>query len=456
MAFDAWRGGGRFGVFVGVAATSVGLIYGYDTGAIAPALLFLGEDLSLGTVGKQVVASSVAAGQIVGALAGGRVANRFGRRATLVGVVLAFALFAILSGVAPTAWFLTAARFLLGLAIGVSLVVAPLFVAESSPATIRGALLALYQVSVIAGIVIAYFVGVGLAAVQGWRWILALSALPAVVVLAVVIRLPDTPRWYLMQGRREEAYKTLKRAEPSRNTDEGLRLIEEDLRHGERGTFRELFARPFTKAGVFVVVFGFLVQITGINGIVYYSPTILQDVGFDSATEAIIGAAFVQVAGLVSVAAALFMVDRWGRRPCIISGITVMVVANAVLIASFVIGQSPALSLAGIFLFVIGFNFGFGVLVWVYSSESLPARLRGVGASALLATDLTANLIIGLVFLSMFRALGGATMFSIFLALAVFALLFVFRYAPETKGRELEEIRGYWENDAHWPRDLRP
>jgi MFS family permease len=159
----------------------------------------------------------------------------------------------------------------------------------------------------------------------------------------------------------------------------------------------------------------------------------------------------VQVAGLIVTVAAIWLIDRWGRRPILLTGLTAMVVANAVLVVAFAAGESAALSVIGILLFVIGFNFGFGVTVWAYSSESLPARLRSVGASVLLGANLTANLIIGLEFLTVFNALGGVALFAIFGGLSLAAIAFVWRLAPETKGRELEEIRGYWTNGARWP-----
>jgi sugar porter (SP) family MFS transporter len=440
----------RLSVLVGVTAATIGVIYGYDQGSIAAALLSLKGDFHLGTGAQQLVTTSVVAGQIVGALLGGRLANAIGRQKTMVGVAIGFAVFAVLCGIAPNEAFLVGARFLLGVTIGISILAAPLFIAESAATSVRGALLVTYQVATITGIAVAYFVGVALASGGHWRLMLGLSAIAGAAIAVLIARLPDTPRWYLMRGRRDEARAVLERAGYSR-VDAELDLIEEDLRHEERGTFRELFSAPFTKAGAFVLGFGFLVQITGINGIVYYTPTMLKDVGFKTDTDAILGAALVQLAGLAVTVAAIWLIDRWGRRPVLLTGLGVMVVANAVLVAAFAAGQSTALSLIGILLFVIGFNFGFGVTVWAYSSESLPARLRSVGASVLLGANLTANLIIGLEFLTLFNALGGTALFAIFGGLSLVAIAFVARLAPETKGRELEEIRAYWLNDASWP-----
>lgn len=448
---EVLRGSGRFGIVIAVTSASIGVIYGYDLGAIAAALLFIPNDFQVSTFETQAITSAVVLGQVFGAVFGGRIANHVGRKRALVAVAIGYVVFALLSGVAWSAWSLIAFRFLLGVTIGVSISVAPLFIGESAPAPIRGGLLATYQVANIAGIALAYFVGVALAGAEAWRIMLAASAVLAAGVLVIIARLPDTPRWYLMKGRREEAVDTMARADPTRDAEEAIADIEQDLEHEERGTFRELFSSPFRTAGLWVVVFGFLVQITGINAIVFYAPTFLKGVGFSGSTGPILGNAFVQLAGLAMAVTALSLVDRWGRRPVLMTGLGIMCVANVVMIVAFVIGGVPGLALAGIFLFVMGFDFGLGVMVWIYSSESLPSRLRGPGASALLASNLAANFVIAQFFLSIFGSLGGGGTFAIFLGFALFALVFVHRLAPETRGRELEEIRGYWENDAHWP-----
>lgn len=445
------RSTGRFGVLVALTAASIGVIYGYDLGAIAGALLFLPKHFHISTFDKQFIASSVVLGQFFGAFVGGRLANHFGRRPTLIAVAMGFIVFAILGGAAWSTWSLIVFRLLLGATIGVSIAAAPLYIAESAPAQIRGGLVATYQVANILGIAIAYFVGVAIAGSHQWRILLGASSVLAAAVLVVLWLLPDTPRWYVMRGRREDAARTLARADPTQSTESALRVIEDDLAHEERGTFAELFSRPFTLAGVWVVVFGVIVQITGINAVVFYAPTFLGKVGFKGTTGPLLGNGFVQLAGLVMAIIALGLIDRRGRRPVLMVGLTIMVLADVCLIVSFAAGQVAWLAFVGILLFVMGFDFGLGLLVWVYSSESLPSRLRGVGASALLAANLAINFLVVQFFLSALTALGGQWVFAIFLGFSVLAILFVFRFAPETRGRQLEEIRSYWEHGAAWP-----
>jgi SP family galactose:H+ symporter-like MFS transporter len=224
------------------------------------------------------------------------------------------------------------------------------------------------------------------------------------------------------------------------DSEKEANLIEEDFSSEEKGSFAELFQGRFRRAGIFVVGLGFLIQITGIDAIVYYSPTIIQEVGVTSPTGAIVATGFVQVAGVIAEIAAFLVVDRRGRRPTLIATIAF---ANLLLVFAYGLGLSAAVTLIGILLFTFGFSFGYGSLVWVYASESFPMRLRTQGGSAMPTADLFANFIVGVVFLSALGALGGSLTFGIFLLLSLFAIAFVYALTPETKGRQLEAIRAY-------------
>ena len=423
----------RLNILIATTAAIVGLIYGYDLGSIASALLFLVPAFKLSTFMISVVTSAVVLGQLLGALFAGRISNTIGRKRTMVFIALGYAVFAGLQGLAPNEWFLTVVRFLLGFAIGVSIVVAPAYIAESAPIRVRGSMLVTFQIATTSGIAIAYFIGAALAATESWRLILSLSAIPAVIVLLLVIRLPDTARWLLMNGQREEAVDLLRRVNPDMDSEREADLIEEDLSYEEKGSFSELFQGRFRKAGIFVVGLGFLVQITGINAIVYYSPTIIQQVGVTSPTGAIIATGFVQIAGVIAEVVAFLVVDRWGRRPTLLTGIGTMAFANLLLVFAYGLGLSAAVTLIGILLFTIGFSFGYGSPVWVYASESFPVRLRTQGGSAMPTTDLFANFIVGVAFLSALGALGGSLTFGIFLLLALFAIAFVYALAPRPR-----------------------
>jgi SP family arabinose:H+ symporter-like MFS transporter len=445
----------KVGLRIAIAAATIGVIYGYDLGNISGALLFITKEFDLSTKQTEWVATIVVAGSIAGALLASRLANAIGRKPTMMLVAVAYAVFAVLSGLAQSLVWLDTARFFLGVTIGISIVTAPIFVAESAPAAVRGGLIVMYQVATVTGIVLAYFVDYALAGGGAWRLMLALSAVPSLLVLLVLARLPDTPRWYLMKGRRDSARATLRRTDPEADADRELDEIEEDLQRESGGSVREMLRRPYLRATMFVVGLGFLIQITGINAVVFYSPLIFKEMGFTGNAALLLLPALVQVGSLVATVVSLSIVDRLGRRPTLLTGIATMTVSTLLLVGVFAAGSLTGvtgwLGFLGIFLFTAGFNFGFGSLVWVYASESFPARLRTTGASAMLTADLVANLIIGLYFLSALESLGGVATFAMFAGLAALSFVFVWWLAPETKGRPLEAIRAYWENGGRWP-----
>jgi sugar porter (SP) family MFS transporter len=440
----------RRGLLVGLTAASVGVIYGYDLSIIAGAQLFVTEEFGLTTRQQELLTTMAVLGQIAGALGAGALANAIGRKKSMVLIALCYALFALLGAVSVSLPMLLAARLLLGLTIGVAVVVVPVYVAESAPAAVRGSLLTAYQLAIVSALIVGYLTGYLLAGTHSWRWMLGLAAVPAILLLPLLIRMPDTARWYVMKGRADDARRALLRIEPDAHADEELAEIGRAL--GETsGGVAEMLRRPYLRASVFVVTLGFLIQITGINAIIYYSPRIFQAMGF-SGNFALLGLpALLQVAGLAAVGAALLLVDRVGRRPILLWGTAMMIAADVVLMAAFGQGFGGAIAgFAGILLFIIGYTMGFGSLGWVYASESFPSRLRSIGSSTMLTSNLVANAIIAAVFLTLLHSLGGAGTFALFAALAAVAFVFVYRYAPETKGRQLEDIRHFWENGGRW------
>ncbi len=447
-------GGSTLARRVALSAAAVGVIYGYDTGVVAGALLFIPKQLHLTTSQTSFIATALALGMILGALAGGRIADRIGRRATMVGVAIGYVVFALLSAVAVGIVFLDIARFLVGITVGVTLVTAPVFIAESSPARVRGGLLVSYQVATVAGIMVSYLVDYALAPSQAWRWMFGLSAIPAAAIVFVILRLPDTPRWYVMRGRDEEAQRVIAEIDPESDPREELAEIRDAL-HSERGgSLRQMFRPPYRKATLFVVGLGLLVQITGINAIIYFTPLIFTKIGLTGNAALLLVPAVIQFAALLATLVALRIVDRVGRRRVLLIGIATMMLANVLMIAAFASGLhggASALAFIGILLFTAGFDFGFGAMVWVYASESFPAPLRATGSSAMLASDLIGNLLIAQYFLSVLGKIGGIWTFSIFLALCVVSIGYVWLLAPETRGRPLEDIRLYWENGGRWP-----
>lgn len=447
----------RLAILVGIAAATVGIIYGYDSSNIGGALIYLTEEFGLDAAGQGMLATTVVVGEIAGALFGGALSNRIGRKPTMVLVAATFTLFSLLSGIAPGLEFLIVARFLLGLTIGVSVVVVPVFVAESAPTRSRGAFLVLYQVATVSGIVLGYLIAMALAPSGSWRWMLGLAAVPGIVITLLLLRLPDTARWYIMKGRTAEARTALRQIEGDAiDVDTEIETITAGFATAHTSSWLDLLRPPFLRATLFVIGLGFFVQATGINAIVYYSPSIFKSMGYSDHVTQLGLSALVQVAGLVAVFIALLVIDRMGRRPVLLIGIGTMIAANALLVGVFIAGGGSfdgaltVLGFVGLILFTAGFTFGFGSLVWVYAGEAMPAHLRALGATVMLTADLVANVIVGLVFPSLLETTGGAGTFAIFGVIAVLAFGFVIWMAPETKGRPLEDIGQFWENGGSW------
>ncbi len=438
---------------VGITAATVGVIYGYDISNIAGALLFVKEQFDLTTPQQELVTAAAAIGEIVGVLGGGVLANAIGRKRSMVLVAAGYAAFAALSAVSVSVPMLLVARLLLGVTIGVSVVVVPVYLAESATPAARGSLLVAYQVATVTGIIAGYLAAYLLAGSHGWRWMLGLAAIPAGLIMLLVARMPDTARWYLLTGRAAEAREVLSRTESAADVERELTEIATTLSEERGGTLAAMVRRPYLRATVFLIGLGFFVQITGINAIVYYGPLLFKAMGFSGNFALLILPALVQVAALVVVVVSMVLVDRVGRRPILLSGIGVMIVADVVLIGSSQLGSASVLGFAGVLLLTLGFTFGFGALVWVYAGETLPSRMRAIGASTMLTVNHIGNALVAGAFLTLLQTLGIAGTFAAFGALTVAAFAFVYRMAPETKGRQLEEIRHFWENNGSWPRE---
>lgn len=377
-------------------------------------MLSLSEEFELTTREQELLTTTAVLGQIAGALGGGILANAIGRKKSVVLIVAGYAVFALLGATSVSVPMLVVARLLLGVTIGLSVVVVPVYVAESAPAAVRGSLVTAYQLATLSGIVVGYLVGYLLAGSHGWRAMFGLAAAPATLLLPLLWRMPDTARWYLLKGRIADARSALRRIQPEADID--AELADMAAAVDERGGgIGEMVRRPYLRATLFVIALGFLVQITGINAIIYYSPRLFAAMGFAGYFAMLALPAMVQVAGLAAVCASLFLVDRLGRRPILLCS-----------------------------------------LVWVYAAESFPSRLRSMGSSLMLTSTLTANAIVAAFSLTMLRVLGGAGVFAVFGTFAVVAFVVVYRFAPETKGRKLEEIRHFWENGGRWPAERSP
>ncbi|WP_327654026.1 sugar porter family MFS transporter [Streptomyces sp. NBC_00483] len=454
-------GAGRPPLAIVGSAAAVGVIYGYDVGASAGALLFLPGDFDLTMAQAASIVTILGVGQLIGALVAGRLINAIGRRGGMLVVTAGFAVFALTCAAAPNLLVLDASRLLLGVAIGISTVAAPVYVAESSPATNRGGLVIIYQLANCIGIMLAYAVAYLLAPTESWRWILGVAAVPAVAVFWVLCTRMDTPRWYVMKGRHRQAEEALRKLGRDVDTVRALADLRATLATQEAGprrrgeTVRTLLRPPYLRALVFLVGLGAIMKLTGINALVYYKPLILQSMGFSGYTSLLLIPAAIQVVTAVATTFSALRVDRIGRRPLMLTGLAVMAVAHGLIALTYVTGvrttTTQVLAILGFVLFQAGFGLGLGALIWVYASESLPGSLRAAGASITLTVDYGINLFIAQFFLTILNAVGGEVVFIGFVVITLASWAFMWKLAPETKGRPLESIKQYWENGGKWP-----
>ena len=422
-----------------------GILYGYDMGIIAAALIFVRDSFRLSTRMEEVVVSVVLIGAMLGALVGGSIADRIGRRATLVWGGGIFIVGSILAPLSPNVAALIVARALLGIAIGFTSVTAPVYISELAPPQSRGTLIGLYQFALTAGIVLSNVVGYLLAAQQGWRLMFGIGAVPAALFLILILTLPESPRWLFAQNRLAEAQSVLKNY-----TDEaGARALLEDIRTALLAKvdkrWRALWGPAVRKSLLIAVGFTVLQQVTGINTIIYYGPQIFALAGISSNKSAIFATLIVAVTNMLATIIALVLVDRVGRKPLLYAGVGGMTFSLFLLAYAFhnqaAFGASPGIvATLCLMVYITCFAFSMGPIAWILASEVFPLQVRGRGIAAATLGSGASNFLVSLTFLSLIKAAGNALTFIIYAVFCIITLLFVRFVVPETKGRELESI----------------
>jgi MFS transporter, SP family, galactose:H+ symporter len=438
---------GYFVFTISAVSALAGLLFGYDTGVISGAILFVQEDFRLSTFQEEAVVGAVLLGAMIGAAAGGRLADYFGRRNVLMQVACLFILGALGTAVAPgTAW-LAAGRVVVGMAIGIASFTAPLYISEISPAPIRGKLVSLNQLMITIGILVSYLADYALAASRGWRWMFGLAAIPAGILLVGLLFVPESPRWYVRQRLHERAREVLMKIRKPFEVDPELAEIEASLTQ-QQGSWRELLSlrlRPALAIGVGLAIFQ---QFTGINTVIYYAPTIFQLAGLPSHSAAILATAGVGVVNVLLTILALELLDRVGRRPLLLYGLVGMIVSLALLGIGF-LTQTPTpvlawVSVICVMAFVACFAISLGPIFWLMIAEIYPLKIRSRAMGVATMANWGSNLLVALTFLSLLRALGRPWTFWLYALVGVVAWVFVFRMVPETKGKTLEQIEADW------------
>ncbi len=427
-----------------------GLLFGYDTGVIAGAILFINKDLGLSPFMSGLVVSSLLVGAMIGAAFAGPIADATGRRRLVLVAALTFAAGAVGAALSTSAAMLVLFRVVLGLAVGAASLIVPLYLAEVAPTKIRGAVASLNQLMIVTGILVAYIANSALAGSGAWRWMIGLAVVPSVLLFLGMLFMPETPRWLVSKGREQDAREVLSRTRDETAVEAEMRDIER-VESQEEGGFGELtssWVRPALLVGMGLAIFQ---QIVGINTIIYYAPTTLTNVGFgDSA--AILANAGIGVINVVMTLVAIRYIDRLGRKPLLLIGAAGMASSLAVLaLTSLLLPEPSGVGLVGITtlvclaLFIAAFAVSWGPIVWVMLGEIFPLKVRGSAMAVATVLLWGANFVVSLTFPVLLDALGIGWLFLGYALIGLAALLFVRYFVAETKGRSLEEI----ESDLH-------
>jgi sugar porter (SP) family MFS transporter len=448
--------GKRF-VYLATAISALGgMLFGYDIGVISGAIIFIQKQFSLSSGMEEIVVSSVLLGSLVGALIGGMLADRLGRRRLLVFTAIVFGLGAIGAALAPGTTVLITARIIAGVAIGIASFVAPLYISEIAPVAIRGKLVSINQVALTSGIVISYLIDYAFAGAQAWRWMFALAVVPAAAFGIGLIFIPNSPRWLADRGQIDEARTVLKRIRPPDKVEGELDDIQQSLKQ-QKGHWSELFSPLLRMAMIVGVGLAVAQQITGINTVIYYAPTIFKFAGLSSTSAAILASVGVGVVNVVLTLVAMQLIDRVGRRPLLLVSLAGMTLSLGVLGLAFSLPQLSGslgwIAVTSLMVYVGSFAVGLGPVFWLMLSEIYPLRIRGRAMSVGTIANWGANLLVALSFLTLTQMLGKAATFWLYGAVSIGAWLFAWFLVPETKGKSLEQIEAHWRGGKH-PRAL--
>jgi len=442
----------RFLIKLTVISTLGGLLFGYDTGVISGALLSLKADLNLTAFSEAIVVSSLLfPGAALGALLGGKLADKLGRKGSLLVCAGLFLVGAVICSTAPNVGVMVVGRILLGFGVGAAAVTCPLYLAEMAPADRRGRMVTINELMIVTGQFLAFAMNALLNALikdpHVWRWMLSVAIIPAVALFVGMFFLPDSPRWYAVRGRMADTRRVLELSRDPAEAAEEFNVVAEhakrDVGEDKGAALRDLRAYPWMRRILWIGCgLAAVQQATGINTVNYYAPTILESTGL-GASAALILTITVGVVAIVGTILGIVLIGRHNRRVLLLTGFSGVAAGHAVLSLSFLLPASnfrSYLILAAMLLVVFFVQTFIGTLVWLLLSEIFPMTIRGFAMGIAVFVLWTVNAAISFAFPPLVAALGATLTFGLFALVNVGSLIFVKTFAPETRGRSLEEL----------------
>ena len=421
-----------------------GILFGYDTGVVGGVLPNIAGDFGLDSpVTKGLVVAILLAGAAFGAIAAGRIADQLGRRRAILTISIVFVVGLLMSSFAPALWIFWLSRFVIGLGVGATSFVVPMYIGEIAPPERRGALVSLNQLSVTMGILISQLVAYFLAGSGDWRFSVGFALLPAVVLGLGILREPESPAWLVRQDREDEARTVLHQLRETEDqiADEidNVKQVAHEESKGSVGDLLDARLRPALILGIVLAV---IQQITGINTVIYFAPTVLEQSGLGKSAS-LLALVVVGATNVIMTVVAVKLLDRVGRRPLLIGGMSVMIVGLVALAAAFAIGISGSgavFATVALAVYVGAFAVSLGPIVWLLIAEIFPLRVRGQAASIATMANWAANLVVAVSYLSIIDTIGETGTFVLYGVVTVLSLVYVVAKVPETKGLKLSEI----------------
>lgn len=429
------------GSISGVAALG-GLLFGFDTAIISGAIPALKTYFNLDGLSLGWAVSSILIGCALGALVSGKLADHFGRKAMMLVCAVLFALSGLGAGFAGHLPAFVLFRILGGLGVGAAAMLCPMYIAEIAPPKVRGQLVSFYQLAIVSGILLAYccnfyFAGFG---ENGWRWMFASQAVPALLFAGLLLLVPDTPRWLVSKGKHAQALAVLKKTVGEHQAQTVVLAIMESFSKQAAASVWAVFEKSYRKvliAGILIAVFQ---QVTGINAVLYYAPELFARTGLDVASS-LLQTIGIGVVNVLATFIAIFLVDKLGRKSFLIAGSLVMGLSLLGLAACFHFNYFPGdLVMALVLVYVAAFGCTLGAVTWVYLSEIFPNAIRATAMSVATLALWLADFIVTLLFPVMSTELGTAVTLIVYAGFCLLCLLYVSFRVPETRGKSLEEI----------------
>ncbi|KAJ6841489.1 inositol transporter 1 [Iris pallida] len=454
-----------------------GLLFGYDTGVISGALLYIKDDFPLvkeSSFLQETIVSTAILAAIIGAAGGGWINDAYGRKkATLLADVI-FIIGSLVMSAAPNPYVLIFGRLSVGLGVGMASVTAPMYIAEASPSEIRGALVSTNVLMITGGQFLSFLVNLAFTEVDGtWRWMLGVAAVPAIIQFLLMLLLPESPRWLYRRNEKAKAVAVLSKIyDSAERLEEEIDLLSvassENIHSTSTISYLDVFRSKEMRlaffAGAGLQAFQ---QFTGINTVMYYSPTIVQMAGFSSNQLALLLSMIVAAMNAAGTVVGIILIDRCGRRRLALTSLAGVFLALLMLTGAFSLQSAQVnsgicntlqkicgsnyygwLAVLGLALYILFFSPGMGPVPWAVNSEIYPEAYRGICGGMSAMVNWVSNLIVAQTFLSVVGLVGTSMAFLILAGISVLAFIFVAIFVPETKGLSFEEVDMLWKEKA--------